>query len=169
MSYLRCLELNDVHNIVIITKGLHLKVICIYIWLSYSGRGGRLCFAVISLLCFRHVTILNSCFTYKNYIQVYGYVSILSNRLNGQCPLPGSIIVGRSPGMREVVGSIPGRAEQKTLKCEVLLLCLALSSNELETDWVARRQDNGLSWDITAFSWRVVSVASTIKTGRRSD
>ena len=36
----------------------------------------------------------------------------------------------RSPGMREVGGLIPGRVKQKTLKFEVLLLCLALSTKE---------------------------------------
>ncbi len=40
-------------------------------------------------------------------------------------PRPGSVVVERSPGMREVGGSIPGRVKQKTLKFEVLLLCLA--------------------------------------------
>ncbi len=67
-------------------------------------------------------------------------------------------MVERSPGMREVGGSIPGRVKQKTLKFEVLLLCLALSIMELETDWLARSQDNGLGWDITAYPWRGVSV-----------
>ncbi len=41
---------------------------------------------------------------------------------------PGSVVVERSPGMREVGGSIPGRVKQKMLKFEVLLLCLALST-----------------------------------------
>ncbi len=59
-------------------------------------------------------------------------------------PRPGSVVVERSPGMREVGGSIPGRVKQKTLKFEVLLLCLALSAKELQTDWLARSQDNGL-------------------------
>ncbi len=40
---------------------------------------------------------------------------------------PGSVVVERSPGMREVGGSIPGHVKQKTLKFEVLLLCLVLS------------------------------------------
>ncbi len=31
-------------------------------------------------------------------------------------PRPGSVVVERSPGMREVGGSIPGRVKQKTLK-----------------------------------------------------
>ncbi len=57
---------------------------------------------------------------------------------------PGSVVVERSPGMREVGGSIPGRVKQKTLKFEVLLLCLALSRKELETVWPARSQINGL-------------------------
>ncbi len=51
---------------------------------------------------------------------------------------PGSVVVERSPGMRKVCGSIPGRVKQKTLKFEVLLLCLALSTKELETVWPAR-------------------------------
>ncbi len=63
---------------------------------------------------------------------------------------PGSVVVERSPGMREVGGSIPGHVKQKTLKFEVLLLCLALSTKELETVWSARSQNNGLGWDITA-------------------
>ncbi len=62
-------------------------------------------------------------------------------------------MVERSPGMREVGGSIPGRVKQKTLKFEDLLLCLALSTKELETVWPARSQDNGLGWDITAYLW----------------
>ncbi len=73
-------------------------------------------------------------------------------------PRPGSVVVERSPGMREVGGSIPGHVKQKTLKFEVLLLSLALSINELETDWLAQSQDNGLGWDITAYPWRGVSV-----------
>ncbi len=44
-------------------------------------------------------------------------------------PRPGSVVVERSPGMREVGGSIPGRVKQKTLKFEVLLLCLAAQHN----------------------------------------
>ena len=76
-------------------------------------------------------------------------------------------MVERSPGMREVGGSIPSRVKQKTLKCEVLLLCLALSIKDLETDWLARSQDNGLGWDMLTrgmvFQW-----ASTIKTDHRS-
>ena len=60
--------------------------------------------------------------------------------------------------MREVGGSIPVRVKQKKLKFEVLLLCLALSIKELETDWPARSQDNGLGWDITAYPWHGVSV-----------
>ncbi len=69
-----------------------------------------------------------------------------------------SVVVERSPGMREVGGSIPGRVKQKTLKFEVLLLCLALSTKELETVWPARSQNNGLGWDITAYPWGGVSV-----------
>ncbi len=71
---------------------------------------------------------------------------------------PGSVVVERSPGMREVGGSIPGRVKQKTLKFKVLLLCLALSIKELETVWPARSQNNGLGWDITASPWGGVSV-----------
>ncbi len=55
-----------------------------------------------------------------------------------------------SPGMQEVGGSISGRVKQKTLKFEILLLCLALSTKELETVWPPRSQNNGLGWDITA-------------------
>ncbi len=84
-------------------------------------------------------------------------------------PRPGSVVVERSPGMREVGGSIPGRVKEKTLKVEVLLLCLALSTKELETVWPARSQNNGLDWDIIAYPWVVFQWASTIKTGRRSD
>ncbi len=73
-------------------------------------------------------------------------------------PRPGSVVVERSPGMREVGGSIPGRVKQKTLKFEVLLLCLALSTKDLETVWPARSQNNGLGWDITAYPWGGVSV-----------
>ncbi len=40
----------------------------------------------------------------------------------------GSVVVEGSPGMREVGGSIPDHAKQKTLKFEVLLVCLALST-----------------------------------------
>ncbi len=73
-------------------------------------------------------------------------------------PRPGSVVAERSPGMREVGGSIPGRVKQKTLKFEVLLLCLALSTKDLETVWPARSQNNGLGWDITAYPWDGVSV-----------
>ncbi len=73
-------------------------------------------------------------------------------------PRPGSVVVERSPGMREVGGSIPGRAKQKTLKFEVLQLCLALNTKELETIWPARSQNNGLGWDITAYPWGGVSL-----------
>ncbi len=88
-------------------------------------------------------------------------------RLSGW-PRPGSVVVERPPGMREVGGSIPGRVKQKTLKFAVLLLCLALSTKELDTVWPARSQNNGLGWDITAYLWVVFQWASTIKTGRRS-
>ncbi len=47
---------------------------------------------------------------------------------------PGSVVVKHLPSMREVGGSILGRVKQKTLKFEVLLLCLALSIKELETN-----------------------------------
>ncbi len=73
-------------------------------------------------------------------------------------PRPGSVVVERSPGMREVGGSIPGRVKQKTLKFEVLLLCLALRTKELGTVWPAGSQNNGLGWDITAYPWGGVSV-----------
>ncbi len=76
----------------------------------------------------------------------------------GVTPRPGSVVVEHSHGMREVGGSIPGRVEQKTLKFEVVLLCLALSTKELETVWPARSQNNGLGWDITAYRWGGVSV-----------
>ncbi len=72
-------------------------------------------------------------------------------------------MVERLPGMREVGGSIPGRVKQKTLKFEVLLLCLTLSIKELKTDWPARSQDNGLSWDTTAYPLRGVSVSQHYK------
>ncbi len=73
-------------------------------------------------------------------------------------PRPGSVVVERSPGMREVGGSIPGRVKQKTLKFEVLLLYLELSIKELETDWPSRSRDNGLGLDSTAYPWHGVSV-----------
>ncbi len=57
-------------------------------------------------------------------------------------------MVEHSPDMWEVGGSIPGHVKQRTLKFEVLLLCLVLSIKELETDWRAWNQDNGLGWDI---------------------
>ena len=71
---------------------------------------------------------------------------------------PGSVVVECSPGMREVGSSIPGRVKQNILKFEVLLLCLALSTKELETVWPAWSQNNGLGWDITAYAWGGVSV-----------
>ncbi len=67
-------------------------------------------------------------------------------------------MVEHSLGMRKVGGSIPGRVKQKTLTFEVLLLCLALSTKELETIWPARSQNNGLGWEITAYPWGGVSV-----------
>ncbi len=60
--------------------------------------------------------------------------------------------------MRELGGSNPVRVKQKTLKFEVLLLCLALSTKELETVWPAQSQNNALGWDITAYPWGGVSV-----------
>ncbi len=36
-------------------------------------------------------------------------------------PRPGSVVVERLPGMREVGGSIPGRVKQKMLKFQALL------------------------------------------------
>ncbi len=72
-------------------------------------------------------------------------------------------MVKRLHGMREVGGSILGRVKQTALKFEVLLLCLELSIKELETDWPARSQDNGLGWDITAYPWRGVSVGQHYK------
>ncbi len=69
-------------------------------------------------------------------------------------------MVERWSGTREVGCSIPGRVKQKTFKFEVLLVYLALSAKEIETDWAARSPDNGLGWDITAYPWRDVSVFS---------
>ena len=71
---------------------------------------------------------------------------------------PGSVVVERSPGMREIGGPIPGRVKLKTSTFEALLLCLVLIIKELETDWPAQSQDNGLAWDITAYPWRGASV-----------
>ncbi len=71
-------------------------------------------------------------------------------------PRPGRV-VEHSPGMREVGGLIPGRVKQKTLKFEVLLLCLALSIR-VRDRLLARSQDNGLGWDILGYPWRGVSV-----------
>ncbi len=73
-------------------------------------------------------------------------------------PRPSSVVVERSPGMREVGGSIPGRVKQKTLKFPVLMLCLALRTKELETVWPAQNQNNGLGWDITTYPCCGVSV-----------
>ncbi len=93
------------------------------------------------------------------YNKIFEYTQkILSRRTQKVKPWPGSVVVGRSPGMREVGGSVPGRVKQKTLKFEVLLLCLALSKKELETVWPAQSQNNGLGWDITAYPWGGVSV-----------
>ncbi len=60
-------------------------------------------------------------------------------------------MVERSPGMREVGGSIPGHICGSTG-------LLSAQYKQLETDWPARSQDNGLGWDITAYPWRGVSV-----------
>ncbi len=70
----------------------------------------------------------------------------------------GSVLAEHLPGMQEVGGSIPSHVKQKTLKFEVLLLCLVLSIKELEANWSAQSQDNGLGRDITAYPWRGVSV-----------
>ncbi len=88
---------------------------------------------------------------------------------NTQGPRPGSVVVERSPSMREVGGSIPGHVKQKTLKFKVLLLCFALSTKELETVWPARSQNNGLVGTSLLTRGVVFQWASTIKTGRRSD
>ncbi len=82
-------------------------------------------------------------------------ICVLHAPLNIISQWPGSVVVERSPGMREVGGSIPGRCVR-----HILLLCLAprLSIKELEIDWPARSQDNGMGWDITAYPWRGVSV-----------
>ena len=63
----------------------------------------------------------------------------------------------RSHGMQEVGGSIPGCIKKKK-DVAVLQLCLPLSLKELETNWLARSQDNGLGWHNTAYPWRDVSV-----------
>ena len=67
-------------------------------------------------------------------------------------------MVERSPGIRGVGGSIPGRVKQKTLKFEVLLICLVLRTKELDTVWRAQSQNYGLGWDITTYLWGGVSV-----------
>ena len=46
----------------------------------------------------------------------------------------------------------------KDVKFEVLLLCLVLSTKELETVWPAQSQNNRLGWDITSYPWGGVSV-----------
>ncbi len=91
-------------------------------------------------------------------VDVYVLDPFCASLTHGQSPQPGSVVVERSPGMRKVGGSIPGRIKHKTLKFEVLLLCLALSTKELETVWLARSQNNGLSWDTTAYPWGGVLV-----------
>ncbi len=45
---------------------------------------------------------------------------------------PRSVAIERSFGMREGQGLIPGRVKQKLLNFEILLLCFALSTSELE-------------------------------------
>ncbi len=77
-------------------------------------------------------------------------------------------MVERSPGMWEVGGSIPGRVKQKTLKFEVLLLCLAFSTKERPSGRLGVRI---MVWVGTSLLTRgvVFQWASTIKTGRRSD
>ncbi len=93
------------------------------------------------------------------FVCVYELCCFVSKQTSLVLPRPGSVVVERSPGMREVGGSILGRVKQKTLKFEVLLLCLALSTKELETVWPAPSQNyNGLGWDITAYPWGGVSV-----------
>ncbi len=83
---------------------------------------------------------------------------------------PGSVVVERSPGMRKIGGSIPGCVKQKTLKFEVLLLCLVLSTKELETP-SGRLGVTIIVWVGTSLLTRgvVFQWASTIKAGRRSD
>ncbi len=48
--------------------------------------------------------------------------------------------------------------QTKDVELEVLVLCLAHSTQKLETDWPAQSQDDGLGWDITAYPRRGVSV-----------
>ncbi len=71
--------------------------------------------------------------------------------------------------MLEVCVSIQGRVKQQTLKVEVLLLCLALRTKELETD--CRLRVRIMVWAGTSLLTRgvVFQWASTIKIGRRSD
>ncbi len=54
-------------------------------------------------------------------------LSIVLHSLSLLRPRPGSVVLERSPGMWDFVGSIPGRVKQRTLKFEVLILCLALA------------------------------------------
>ncbi len=61
-----------------------------------------------------------------------------------------SVVGERWLCMREVGGSIPAHVKQKTLKSEVLLVCLALITLGIETDCLAQSQENGLRWDNTA-------------------
>ncbi len=83
-------------------------------------------------------------------------------------PRPGSVVVERSPGVREVGGSIPGRVKQKMLKFDVLLLYLALSIKDRPSGRlgvrIMVRVGTPLLTRGVVFQW-----ASTIKTGRRSD
>ncbi len=95
-------------------------------------------------------------------LAIYGFLLMVNSNIGPNLtplwPRPGSVVVEHSPGMQEVGGLIPGRVKQKTLKFEVLLLCLALSTKELATVWPARSQNNGLGWNITAYPWGGVSV-----------
>ncbi len=96
--------------------------------------------------CVSDTSYESVCFTGKRYCILMECLLSVSI----QCTEMGSVVVARSPGMR---------VKQKTLKYEVLLLCLALSTKELETDWPTRSQDNGLGWGITAYPWGGVSVS----------
>ncbi len=96
--------------------------------------------------------------SYSQYFIASVYLYVVHKTSIIYLPRPGSVVVELSPGMLEVGGSIPGRVKQNTLTFEVLLLCLALSTKELETVWPARSQNNGLSWGITTYPWGGVSV-----------
>ena len=71
---------------------------------------------------------------------------------------PGSVVVELSPGMRALVARPPGRVKQKTLKFEVLLVCLALSTCELETDWRLGVRIMACVGTSLHYPWRGVSV-----------